>query len=150
MKAYIGPYCDSGDDNDRKISIEIHPYDSWNADHTIGLIALPILKQLKVTKSGSPITDDEDVPDELKGVSTFEEANENDSDLIHRKWAWIMDEIIFAFEHLVNKDWEEDYYIKDDTQEFEFRFNAEGYKLIADRIQNGFRLFGKYYQDLWD
>lgn len=150
MKVYIGPYCDSGDDNDREVSIEIHRYDSWNADHTIGLIALPILKQLKATKNGSPITDDEDVPDELKGVSTFEEVNEDNSDLIHRKWAWIMDEIIFAFEHLVNKDWEDTYFIKDDTQQFGFRFDTKGYKPIADRIQNGFRLFGKYYQDLWD
>ena len=26
----------------------------------------------------------------------------------------------------------------------------EGMKVYNDRIQNGFRLFGKYYQGLWD
>ena len=29
-------------------------------------------------------------------------------------------------------------------------FDREGYQQEADRIQNGFRLFGKYYQSLWD
>lgn len=29
-------------------------------------------------------------------------------------------------------------------------FDKEGYQQEAERIQNGFRLFGKYYQSLWD
>ena len=30
------------------------------------------------------------------------------------------------------------------------RTDWEGYKAYAERIANGFRLFGKYYQNLWD
>ena len=30
------------------------------------------------------------------------------------------------------------------------KFDKEGYMKESDRIRNGFRLFGKYYQSLWD
>jgi hypothetical protein len=29
-------------------------------------------------------------------------------------------------------------------------YDAEGAKKVQDRISNGFRLFGKYYESLWD
>jgi len=32
----------------------------------------------------------------------------------------------------------------------DYYVDFEGMKLYNDRIQNGFRLFGKYYQGLWD
>jgi len=31
-----------------------------------------------------------------------------------------------------------------------YKCDYEGMKVVEDRIQNGFRLFGKYYQGLWD
>ena len=31
-----------------------------------------------------------------------------------------------------------------------YKCDYEGMKLVEDRIQNGFRLFGKYYSSLWD
>ena len=34
----------------------------------------------------------------------------------------------------------------DDTH----KYDAEGHKIFMTRIENGFRLFGKYYQGLWD
>ena len=49
MKVYIGPYKE--DDSPRKESIHIHDYDTWNMDHTLALIALPMLKQLKETEA---------------------------------------------------------------------------------------------------
>ena len=54
MKVFIGPYPEG--DETRKVEIEVHPYDSWNADRTLALIAVPILKQLQATKHGSPYT----------------------------------------------------------------------------------------------
>jgi hypothetical protein len=31
-----------------------------------------------------------------------------------------------------------------------YKFDYDGYEKVAKRIENGFRLFGKYYQGLWD
>jgi hypothetical protein len=50
----------------RKIDIRIDTHDTWSMDHTLGLIILPMLKQLKETKHGSPFVDDVDVPEELQ------------------------------------------------------------------------------------
>jgi len=34
----------------RKIKIQIDPYDTWSMDHTLSLIIIPMLKQLKEAK----------------------------------------------------------------------------------------------------
>jgi len=57
MKAIIGPYPD--DDTKRVETILLDPYDTWNMDHTLALIIVPMLKQLKATKHGAPCVDDE-------------------------------------------------------------------------------------------
>ena len=46
----------------RKIEVRIDKYDTWNMDNTLAHIILPMLKQLKETKHGSPLVDDEDLP----------------------------------------------------------------------------------------
>ena len=51
--------------------------------------------------------------------------------------------MIFAFESKVN-DWEQQFY--DDEQSFDENGHRDEYQ---DRISNGFRLFGKYYENLW-
>ena len=129
----------------RKIKIRIDKYDTWSMDHTLALIILPMLKQLKETKHGSPMVDLEDVPENLRYTQTedydsqltFEFYNDEnvakiDCD-IHRRWEWILDEMIWAFEQK-NIDDHDQYW----TDEH------------FDRMKNGFRLFGKYYEGLWD
>jgi hypothetical protein len=113
--------------------VKIDYWDTWNADHTLALIILPMLKQLKETKHGSPLVDDEDVPEELKSTSTLPKENEWDTDSnVHKRWDWVMDEMIFAFDNIVNND----IHVYDEEIEL--------------RARNGFRLFGKYYRGLWD
>ena len=157
--------------------VKIDRYDTWNMDGTLGLIILPMLKQLKNDKHGSPSVDDDDVPEELKSTSAPAKENEWDTDENwFKRWDWVMDEMIFAFEHKLNRDWEEDYrkgdidmlwvpvdkdgneVPKGDHKYFEmkrgpndtYECDYDGMKLVEDRIANGFRLFGKYYQGLWD
>ena len=76
-----------------------------------------------------------------------------------------MDEMIWAFEQDTN-DWEEKYYsgvIDMLKQEVEggcfrlvdgpnhtFKVDEEGIKKHHERINNGRRLFAKYYDGLWD
>ena len=133
----------------RKTKIRIDKYDTWSMDHTLALIILPMLKQLKATKHGSPYTDDEDVPENLRSTAAEPKENEWDTDSnLFKRWDWVMDEMIYAFEKELDEDWEMEIYQREpegwDDEKFADR------KVIQDRIANGFRLFGKYYQGLWD
>ena len=163
---------------DRKIDyVKIDRWDTWSMDHTLGLIALPMLKQLKATKHGAPFVDDEDVPDELKSTSAPPKQNEYDTDDNHfKRWDWVMDEMIFAFEHEIDESWqdayrsgeidmlwvpvdakgnevpkgEHKYYQMKDGPNNTYKCDYDGIQKVEARIQNGFRLFGKYYRGLWD
>ena len=133
----------------RKTKIRIDKYDTWNMDHTLALIVLPMLKQLKSTKHGSPLVDDEDVPENLRSTAADAKENEWDTDSNHfKRWDWVMDEMIYAFEMELDEDWDLRIYEKH-GKDWPPEALAER-KVIQDRIANGFRLFGKYYQGLWD
>ena len=151
----------------RKIKIHIDGYDVWNMDNTLSMIVVPMLEKLKSNKQGSPFTDDEDVPEELKSTSAPPKEHEYDTDDNHQaRWEWILDEIIWAHKEHINDD-EPDFWIeKSEGMHFERcednpkisklkydkegKFDHEAYKAYHDRKQNGFRLFGKYYTALWD
>ena len=153
--------------------VKIDRYDTWSMDHTLGRIVLPMLKQLKESKHGSPLVDDEDVPEELKSTTAPAKENEWDTDGNHfKRWDWVMDEMIFAFECKADDSWEDAFregvidwktvpsawdengkptlYTMEDGPNNTYKCDYDGMKVVQDRIQNGFRLFGKYYQGLWD
>jgi hypothetical protein len=155
--------------------VRIDRWDTWSMDHTLGQIALPMLKQLKETKHGAPFVDDKDVPKGL-GLRSTEAApkeNEWDTDDNHfKRWDWVLDEMIFAFEHKLDDSWQNAYrtgeidlkskacawdengkatmYQMVDGPDNTYKCDYEGIKKVEKRIQNGFCLFGKYYQNLWD
>jgi len=139
---------------ERVIKVHLDPWDTWSADHTLGLIILPVLKQLKASNHGCFTVDDQDVPEHLKEGE--DEARYN----------YVMDEMIWAFEHIVNDEWEAEFYSgkhevftierEDGMHEWvrgendTFKVDYEGIQKVNDRIQNGLRLFGRYYRGLWD
>ena len=126
MRVRIGPYR-----KNRAVNIEIEPHDTWNMDITLARIIHPMLIQLKETKHGSPVVAEGDLPLDM-GMSEeakvkFSETGETDGQL-HARWDWVLDEMIYAFEQKI-LDADEPHY---------------------GRMANGFRLFGKYYESLWD
>ena len=136
--------------------VKIHKYDTWSMDHTLAYIVHPMLIQLKETKHGAPNVDDEDVPEELRSTNAPPKENEWDTDdNWHLRWDWVMDEMIWAFEQKTI-DWEDQYYgewIEDATKPFggyNSKNDFDGMKKHQERMSNGFRLFGKYYEGLWD
>ena len=143
----------------QKVSVKIHNYDTWSMDHTLAPIILPMLVQLKETKHGAPFVDLKDVPKELHGKKlTKKQKEQGDVDDKHfERWDWIMDEMIWAFEQKNRDHWEEDYYgpyIEGEGGEplggrFEWT-DDEGRKKHQERMTNGFRLFGTYFENLWD
>ena len=121
--------------------IRIDPWDTWSMDHTLAPIILPMLKQLKETKHGAPYVDPKDVPIELRPQKqTKKQKDMGETDDTHfERWDWVMDEMIYAFDCKANKD--------DVWMRFE---DMDEVKAEQERISNGFRLFGKYYESLWD
>ena len=169
--------------DDAGMQITIHKWDTWNMDHTLALIILPMLKQLKKEKHGAPYVDPDDVPKELRPKETDEHGTD---DTHFARWEHVMNEMIFAFENKVDDTWEDRYFSNDgeviekstvefkgvgpaqlrlfpdedgDMEDYELyewvkgssmKFDKAGHMAYQNRISNGFRLFGKYYEGLWD
>ena len=122
--------------------IEIEKFDTWSMDFTLAPIILPMLIQLRATKHGSPVVDDEDVPEELRSSSAPPVESKYDiDDNYHKRWDWVMDEMIYAFDCKANKD---EVFMRFDIKD------KEGMDKEQARISNGFKLFGKYFENLWD
>ena len=140
--------------------VKIDRWDTWSMDYTLSFIVVPMLKQLKETKHGAPFVDDEDVPEELKSTSAPPKENDYDTDENHfKRWDWALNEMIWAFEQNIDTNSEEKFFdhAEWDEKEKDFGKNLHkikidqvGLKVHQDRKANGFRLFGKYYQGLWD
>jgi len=137
MKVHIGPYR-----KNRKIDIKIDRYDTWSMDYTLAHIIHPMLVQLKETQHGAPWIEDEDVPEHLRSTAAPPKENEWDTDeLFFDRWEWVLDEMIWAFDHKKNDEWKDEYY---ENKNYDELWKVE------DRMRNAFRLFGKYFENLWD
>jgi hypothetical protein len=137
MKIYIGPYLGKRSKRkERKISVRIDEYDVWSFDHTLALIILPGLKLLKERKHGAPLVDDVDVPEKLRVVNAKRKGNGDTTDSNYfKRWDWVLNELIWTFNTMALNEWVHP---------------ISKYKQIDDRINNGLKLFGKYFRSLWD
>jgi hypothetical protein len=159
--------------------VKIDRWDTWSMDHTLSAIALPMLIQLQESTHGAPGVDDEDVPEHLRSTAPGARDNckdEWDIDNNHfLRWDWVLKEMIHAHRSKVDDSWEDQFWTgewgdtlweKSDvefpnpiTGKMESTYSMsqtgtrecdwEGLRKEHERIQNGFRLFGKYYQNLW-
>jgi hypothetical protein len=157
----------------RQIYVRIDKYDTWGMDHTLAHIILPMLKQLKASKHGAPNTDDIDVPKELWSTNAEPKENEHDTDSNHfKRWDYILDEMIFAFESKRDGTWQDKYssgnidwtsepcewdengkakmFTMGHGPKHTYKCDYEGMEVEQRRISKGFKLFGKYYENLWD
>ena len=168
MKVTLGPFPKGN--KERKVKIVIDKWDSYNADHTLALIAVPLFKQLKETKHGAPKVSDEDVPEHLRSTSCAPKENEWDTDENwFKRFDYVLDEIIFAMEEIANWNENEPERFKhvgdmewSDADPVtglhrmissgcvEIPEMAEPNKQYHARIQNGCRLMGVYWLGLWD
>jgi len=140
--------------------VKIDMWDTWSMDHTLSHIIVPMLKQLKQTTHGAPNVDDDDVPEELKSISAPVKEDEWDTDKNHfKRWDWVLDEMIWAFEQNLDYNSDEKFFdhsnvVKTNHDIFgqisQIKIDHLGLEAHQKRKANGFRLFGKYYQGLWD
>jgi hypothetical protein len=147
----------------RKTKIVLHDYDTWNMDNTLAMIIVPMLKQLRDSKHGSPYVDDEDVPDHLRPTKGSQDDQQRN---IEERWDWVINEMILAFEAELDHDWEDQFssgeidysWIKDEHgnssqvtgPNHTYKIDLEGLTARNERNRNGRILFAKYYCALWD
>jgi hypothetical protein len=143
--------------------VRLDYWDTWSFDHTLADIILPGLRQLQATKHGAPFTDDEDVPEYLRSYMAQPKEHEWDTDSLHfMRWDWILADMIWAFEQKVDDDADSKFFDhsecgdetfpwnKDGQYVSKVKYDQEGHEAWQKRKSNGFRLFGKYYENLWD
>lgn len=167
MKVNIGPYKDKGK---RKVKIHIDNYDTWNMYHTLAMLIVPMLKQLKEEKCGIP-ADFVNERDKEYATGWHEQLELFNDDLDYykgeseRQWYMTLDHMIWAFEQVLS-DENEPYWepmTPEEIAEQEKHMRANGldftfpYKIIRNKMeqyeqqkQEGFDLFAKYFQNLWD
>jgi hypothetical protein len=165
------------DRKQRKVQVRIDPWDTWSMDHTLAYIVVPMLEQLQKTKHGSPFVDDKDVPKHLRStnapmLSEKEKDRGGVDDLHFQRWDWVLGEMIFAFRSKLDDNWEDQFTsgtIEWTSKVVDFDENGKpkmhellkgpndtyqidmkGMQAYQKRISDGFRLFGKYYENLWD
>jgi hypothetical protein len=157
MKVSIGRYPKG--DTPRRVKIVIDPYDTWSMDHTLALIIVPMLKQLHATKHGAPFVDDEYVPEHLRSTAAPPAENEWDVDDNHfKRWDYVLDEMIWAMEQIANDDSDSKFYDYSEVVEeadlmeqvAQMKYDRDGLQKHHERIANGTKLFGIFFQSLWD
>jgi hypothetical protein len=147
--------------------VKIDRWDTWSMDYTLAYIILPMLKQLKVESHGSPFVDEEDVPVEMRSGkkkskkmvdSTMRALEASEDEMIHQRWQYVLGEMIWAFEQKVVDDAEGQFFdhsesghkLPWDKDYVGPKVDWDGLSAHNERKRNAFRLFGKYYENLWD
>lgn len=133
----LTPFCEllqkvRGKINPKIDYVKIDEWDTWSMDNTLAPIILPMLKQLRESKQGSPIVEFEDVPENLRmtGTQEYEEQSvfdfykedksyDDDYPNIHARWDWVLGEMIFAFEHIQDETWQEKFYTGESDWQWE-------------------------------
>jgi hypothetical protein len=143
--------------------VHIDNYDVWGMDHTLALIILPMLRKLQTQKHGYGWIDNKDVPKELRssarGARTGIKNSYDWDNYAEARYSWMMAELIWTFEQLADDCDNEDQFFDHTESSKEKDLNKSirklkvdrvGLKAHQDRIENGLRLFGKYFRTLWD
>jgi len=174
---YINPIFVWIDDNkpERKEYVKIDRWDHWSADNTLAIIIVPLLTSLRENLHGAPMVDDADVPECLRSTEdkdiTKEKMLNGETDKFHfKRWEYVIDKIIWAMTQIRDDEWQEQFHTgvsdiewkeigteKDGDVMYEMvqgpnntaKFDMEGHKKFSAEIDEGTRLFGKYYRNLW-
>lgn len=178
MKVDIKKY--NNGPSERKIKVQIDKFDTYSLDHTLAVIILPALIQLKETMKGVPNEFAQvggDTNDSQMCFDFYSDSHDESFELGCKKWNEVLDKMIWAFDQIVKDDYSDLYHhgnielewIKSDTKHLnpftgkmeetyemvdknpdEHWYDHTGMMKHEERIQEGLELFGKYYRNLWD
>ena len=141
----------------RQEYVHIDNYDVWSMDSTLRLIIGPMFKKLKEIKQGYAFIQDEDVPEHLRSYNAPPKEEYDWDALAEDRYNWLLDEMLWAFttEHDEEQHKFYDYTEVDNKADIneqvrKMKVDREGLDAYNKRLENAYKLFGKYYQTFWD
>lgn len=157
------------DKRERKTKVKVDDYDVWNAEHTLAMVIYPTLRYLMEAECGAPDVDNEDVPEHMRREDHYpvtEDGFVGSDDAWFERWHYVLNEMTWTFSKLSDPDWEHDEYFHDGLVEGmrqfpsdegigkvletpDFSVDEEGLEQANKRIEEGLRLFGKYFRSMW-
>ena len=178
MKVNIGPYPNGN--KSRKQEVHVERYDTYSMDHTLALIILPMLVQLKETKHGVQIEFTDPGGADYDAQDSFDFYKETHNDAFNQKaemWDDVLDKMIWSFQELLDEDYDSKYHhgkMQHEWKELdetelnpltgkkekmfqmvdknpdEHWYDYVGHQEHEARIREGLELFGKHFRSLWD
>lgn len=113
--------------------IKVTRKDCYNLDSVLAKVILASLKKFIKINIGAPNIADEEVPDRLSRKNAKPRKSEYTVDSNHfKRWKWVLKEMIWSFEQIAA----------------DLDITVESKEHI-ERVDNGLRLFGKYFRSLW-
>jgi hypothetical protein len=117
-----------------------------------------MLQQLKDTKHSTGWIDDEDVPEELRSHNGTKDDEYSWDSNAEARYNWVLNEMIWAFKQKTLDDDTAEFYDHTESEKEEdimkslekLKVDRVGLEAHEKRKENGYRLFGKYFQTLWD
>lgn len=148
MKVEIGPYP-SGKAK-RVERVRVHRYDLINADHTLALVILPILRMFRKHNNGLPgsMIDLSYVDTMEPGTKEFKAAEERSHKAGAKAWDAALDEMIWAFGEVASEGAGEPALPATRTKNAMAAWHRK-VDAYNKRIEDGIVLFGKHLRSMW-
>ena len=112
MKVNLKPFPKNN--SYRKIDVKIDNFDTWALDHTLAVIILPALIQLKQTKHGVPSELTDRIGGDVDNNLVFDFIKEDDDsvfDQLCEQWDEVLDKMIWSFLQLsIEDDYDSQYH----------------------------------------
>lgn len=133
--------------------VSVDYYDTWNLDATLAQVIRPCLEKFVSNLHSYPSEEMED--DVIRIAELSARTTEYDTvllpegdadDVNFEYWKIIINEMIWAFKHAENDEWQWNPPYMMDTHTFDF----DAIRSVQNRIENGLQMFAKYYFNLWD
>ena len=100
MKVNLKKFPSKGE---RKLQVNIEKFDTWSLDHSLALIILPALVQLKLTKHGIPNDFAEVGGEDWTSQQSFDFYTESHNEAFDegcKRWEEVLDKMILSFQKI--------------------------------------------------
>jgi hypothetical protein len=160
MKVTIGNYRPPNSKAERKINVEVHPWDTYSLYHTMALVIHPLL----VAYKNDIVERDAGVPSDFLPAIDVSGLSEEEAQKVHEEhwtkaldeWLSILDKMIWSFQQCM-EDYagEEDFFsvrevpVNPDDPFGRFDIDQNGLNDYYEKIDEGLKLFARYYRSLW-
>lgn len=150
MRVNLGKYPKNS--SSRKVNVTIDNFDTYNMDHTLALIILPLLIQLKNNKHGVPNTIVKDVGGEdYSEQASFDFYADTYTESFNKaceRWDEILDKMIWSFQQLALEDYDNKYHHGKPDYNW-LKIEDKTYNPVTNQLENTYELVDNNPDEHW-